>query len=199
MSGPAGDVHLDARNLRGLAHPLRVEALGWLRRHGPATATSLGAALGQSSGAMSYHLRQLAQYGFVVEDEGHGSGRERWWRAAHRSTILDAPLFAGTPRLDEAAVAAAGDYLRAVGRTYAERITRFTDQLETFGDDLGPEWEEGSTLSDWPLRLTPERAKRLVAELEDLANRYRDEPDDGPRARAVALQIQVLPLREDGR
>ena len=48
--------------------------------HGPATATQLGARLGESSGATSYHLRQLEKYGFVEEDPTRGSGRERWWR-----------------------------------------------------------------------------------------------------------------------
>jgi DNA-binding transcriptional ArsR family regulator len=199
VTGPDRDVHLDPRNLRGLAHPLRVQALGWLRRHGPATATSLGAALGQSSGAMSYHLRQLAQYGFVVEDEGHSGGRERWWRSAHRSTIIDAPLFAPSADVDDGTRAAAAEYLRAVGRVYGERITRFTDRLETLVDDLGPEWEQGFTLSDQLLHLSPRQAKRLVAELEAVSNRYRDMPPDGDDARPLSLQFQVLPTAEDDR
>ena len=41
---------------------------------------------GESS-ATSYHLRQLAAYGFVVEDPGHGRGRERYWRAVERSSL----------------------------------------------------------------------------------------------------------------
>jgi predicted ArsR family transcriptional regulator len=174
-----------------------VQALGWLRRHGPATATSLGAALGQSSGAMSYHLRQLAQYGFVIEDAGHGTGRERWWRAAHRSTILDFSIF-GAPDLgiDQSTQAVAAEYLRAVGRVYGERITAFTDTLETLGDDFGSPWADAFTLSDWPLRLSPERAKRLVAELEEVGNRYRAEPAEGDDLRPCALQIQLLPMEQ---
>jgi hypothetical protein len=150
---------------------------------------------------MSYHLRQLAQYGFVVEDEEHGGGRERWWRAAHRSTIFDAPLFGGSlsGEVDDATRAAAGEFLRAVGRIYGERITRFTDRLETLAEDLGPDWVSASTLSDWPLRLSPERAKRLVAELEQLGDRYRDEAEVSTDARPVILQVQVLPLPEDDR
>jgi DNA-binding transcriptional ArsR family regulator len=53
-------VRLDARNLRGLAHPVRVRMLGLLRTEGPSTATLLGERLGLSSAATSYHLRQLA-------------------------------------------------------------------------------------------------------------------------------------------
>src|SRR5918993_3162549 len=80
------EVTLDARSLRGLAHPLRIRLLGLLRQDGPSTATLLADRLGLSSAATSYHLRQLAAYGFAVEDEERGVGRERWWRAAHEST-----------------------------------------------------------------------------------------------------------------
>jgi len=49
---PAGELHLDARShvetLRALAHPLRMRLLGTLRREGPATASQLAAALGES-------------------------------------------------------------------------------------------------------------------------------------------------------
>jgi len=87
-------LRLDPVTLRGLAHPLRVRILGVLREHGPANATTLSEMLGQSTGATSYHLRQLASYGFIVEDTGSGKasgrgGRERWWKAAHQGTVLD--------------------------------------------------------------------------------------------------------------
>src|SRR5690349_15392883 len=111
---PDRDVLLDAHTIRGLAHPLRVKMLGLLRQGGPATATQLAARLGQSSGATSYHLRQLAAYGFVLEDTSRGEGRERWWRAAHRATHFD-------PASADPAIAAAGEaFLRGVIRTYGE-------------------------------------------------------------------------------
>ncbi|NEE24033.1 helix-turn-helix transcriptional regulator, partial [Streptomyces sp. SID7982] len=52
--------NVDARTLRSLAHPLRIRLLNTLREFGPATASKLGERLGESSGATSYHLRQLA-------------------------------------------------------------------------------------------------------------------------------------------
>ena len=58
---------VDARTLRGLAHPLRLRLLNTLREFGPATASGLADRLGESSGATSYHLRQLATYGFVED------------------------------------------------------------------------------------------------------------------------------------
>ena len=55
--------------LKALAHPVRLRMLGLLRIEGPATATTLATRLGLNTGATSYHLRQLAQHGFVVEDD----------------------------------------------------------------------------------------------------------------------------------
>lgn len=71
---------LDARSLRGLAHPLRMQLLDALRFGGPATASQLAEKLGESSGATSYHLRQLAAHGFVEDAPsgargGSGGGR----------------------------------------------------------------------------------------------------------------------------
>src|SRR6201991_5338172 len=106
------EIELDARTLRGLAHPLRVRILGLLRELGPATATTLAERLGQSTGATSYHLRILAQYGFVEDDPERNVGRERWWKAAHATTSIDLER-------DAPAVEAEG-YLRAVAAQYAD-------------------------------------------------------------------------------
>ncbi|MFH5822537.1 ArsR/SmtB family transcription factor [Georgenia sp. AZ-5] len=95
----ATTVRLDARALKVLAHPLRSRLLSALRLEGPATATALARALSTNTGATSYHLRRLAEAG-LVEDTGAGSGRERWWRAAHErhsffpTDVQDSP----TPR-----------------------------------------------------------------------------------------------------
>ena len=53
--------------LRALSHPVRLRLLGLLRMDGPSTASALATRLGLNSGATSYHLRQLAQHGFVVD------------------------------------------------------------------------------------------------------------------------------------
>src|SRR5690606_35719062 len=102
------------------AHPIRLKILGILRTDGPATATTLAGRLALNTGATSYHLRQLAAYGFIVEDTGRGHGRERWWRAAHPITVFDR---------DESAVAETGEaFVRSLGQILAEDIQRATDQ-----------------------------------------------------------------------
>ena len=69
---------LDARSLRGLAHPLRVRMLWMLETDGPATATILADRLGERTGTTSWHLRELASCGFVEEVSDRGNKRERW-------------------------------------------------------------------------------------------------------------------------
>jgi Winged helix-turn-helix DNA-binding len=70
----------------GLTHPIRPRLLELLQQEGPATATSLAARIGRSSGVTSYYLRVLADSGFIVEDTERGNARDRFWRAPHRST-----------------------------------------------------------------------------------------------------------------
>ncbi len=187
-------VRLDARNLRGLAHPVRVRLLGALRTDGPSTATRLGELLGLSSAATSYHLRQLAEHGFVVDDPeaARAHGRERWWRAAHASTVLD-----GLPDDPEAAGAAL-EYLRAVARRYAGKLDQWLDESPT----SPPEWQRAATLSDLVLFLTAEETAELIQELDDLVARWRRHQPGvtgPPGARQVVVQWQVLPELGDQR
>ena len=77
----------NVRAVRALAHPLRLRLLDELRFGGPATATLLAHRVGESSGATSYHLRQLARHGYVEEAEPRG-GRERWWRYRERQVVV---------------------------------------------------------------------------------------------------------------
>jgi len=63
-----------------MSHPLRREMLRHLAEHGTASSTTLAAALGESTGTTSYHLRVLADAGVIEEVPGQTNGRERWWR-----------------------------------------------------------------------------------------------------------------------
>src|SRR6185437_10676859 len=72
---------LDLEALRLLTQPVRLRIQAQLQ-HGPANATTLARALGESTGLTSHHLRQLAKHGFIEEVPELGRGRERWWRSA---------------------------------------------------------------------------------------------------------------------
>lgn len=78
---PYADVHRisDARELRALAHPVRMELYELLALRHSLTATQASKIVGGSPTSVAYHLRTLARYGYVEEAEG-GTGRERPWR-----------------------------------------------------------------------------------------------------------------------
>ena len=65
--------------MRALAHPVRIALLEELVLGGALTATEIGERIGESPTTCSFHLRQLAKYGFV-EEAGGGKGRARPWR-----------------------------------------------------------------------------------------------------------------------
>src|SRR5205085_5807390 len=67
--------------LRAIASPTRLRILQRLRMGGPATATECSEEVGESPSSCSYHLRQLARFGFVEETDGGSDGRERRWKA----------------------------------------------------------------------------------------------------------------------
>jgi len=69
----------DPLALRALTHPLRLDLLELLSATGPATAAHCGRLLGVSQASCSFHLRQLAKYGFVVEAAPGPDRRERKW------------------------------------------------------------------------------------------------------------------------
>jgi DNA-binding transcriptional ArsR family regulator len=168
----------DARRLRGVAHPIRIRMLALLRRDGPATATTLARQLGLNTGSTSYHLRQLAEHGFIVDDPDRGVGRERWWRAAAPDT--PPPDFAALAEGDGAGT----DFLRALGQVWTDTMMRAIDATATLPD----EWRAAQDLSDYQLRLRPETARRLARELHALVRAQPSEPDGDP----VILQFQLV-------
>ena len=177
---------LDAASLKALAHPLRVRLLGLLREGGPSTATALGARLGESSGSASYHLRQLAAAGFVIDDTERGNARERWWRAAHQTTRLESTEWADEP----ATRAALGVYLDAVTAASAARVREFMAEQETWPK----KWQEAFTVSDFSLSLTATELRRLNEAVEQLVESYRRTPRKGDER--VSFQMQSFPRRQ---
>lgn len=99
-----------------LSHPLRLNVLTLLRERGPSTATRVADELGINPGAASYHLRRLASGGLIVEEPDRGTGRERWWKSAHRQSIHDPA--AAPPEQQEAGRA----YTHAVALAAADRL-----------------------------------------------------------------------------
>jgi DNA-binding transcriptional ArsR family regulator len=192
MPDDLSHVHLDARQIRVLAHPLRSRLVGELRLHGPATATQLASAFGTNTGATSYHLRQLAEAGLVEEDEGSGRGRERWWRARHDVTSWERDDYAGDPD-----ATAAADWLTS------QFAMRMAERVEEWNRGVGgesPEWRAAVRFSDWILRLDAAQLTGMTAELEEVVERWRRATTESPSpdAREVLLYLYPVPLAVEG-
>jgi hypothetical protein len=176
----------DVAGLRALSHPTRLKMLGMLRMDGPATATTLAARLGINTGQTSYHLRQLAQHGFVVDDEGRGSKRERWWKASHQSTMT--PLDPVDP-VDSGDRDAYDAYAQAVAVIYTQQLQASVQERPL----LPQEWRDAMTLSDYHVRVTAKHAEALTEKMHQLFMELREDEDDDPDAADFVFQFQAFP------
>lgn len=181
---------VDAAALKALAHPLRVDLFDRLAMLGPATASQLADALGESSGATSYHLRQLARHGFIEEDASRGSAKERYWRVAPGGVTMNPAEFEEGSAEYEAGT--------LIARQMTEQRYRHTDDFLRRGTrEFGPEWLAASALMSARSTMT---AAELAATSEEIAgfidrvlDRYRDRgPIEG--ARPVVLHFNAFPL-----
>lgn len=174
---------LDARSLRGVAHPLRMQILAILRGTGPATGAQLAKQLGEDSGNISWHLRQLAEYGFITEDETRGTKRERWWRAEHKYTALDPAEFVDDPESQ----ISLRTFLSQALETNHQRSTQFLRER------WSAEWRTAAEFSNWRLQLTPPELMELLTEVQDIIDRR--ERDDVEGAEYIMIQLQAFPYK----
>lgn len=182
---------LDPRSLRAIAHPLRIQLLRALRRYGPATASQLAERLGESSGATSYHLRQLAAHGFIVDDPERGKGRERWWKAAHRGTSFDETLHKNP---DPEVQGALDVLMHEITTIHSQELSTWVATRHTWGE----EWYGASDFSDFTLALPPERLRELNQRIHALINEYAATADPGvPGAERVRMHLHAFPQHEN--
>lgn len=178
---------IDARSLRGVAHPLRMKILEAIEVSGPATSTTLATRLGENTGTISWHLRLLAEHGYLEEDTERGSKRERWWRIPKGTTTLDPADLDDDPETSGALRA----YLSYLAERYFSRVRNY------LGETWSVEWRSAASLSDWRnLRLSPDQLHALNAELCEVINRY-EAMDPGPEAERVVVQFQSFPQRPE--
>ncbi len=172
----------DPRALRALTHPVRLALIEVLTVHGPQTATEAGQRIGESATTCSFHLRQLAKYGFV-EEAGGGQGRSRPWRM---TTI--GMRFANPPDDPEAEVAT-----HALMQLLLDRqLGRLRVWLETQGDHP-PRWRRAAPSSDHLFWLTVEELEQLSEDLNALLlDRFRDRLTDPSKRPPGATPVELL-------
>ena len=182
---------LDAPALKALAHPLRVQILRTLELRGQVSVTGLAGELGETTGAVSYHLRQLARHGLVEEgdpDQGTGVGRRRrLWRMAADEIHISGHAFLA----DEDTREAAGFLLREFESSRSRRLAHWFATATTWPE----EWQRASSDMDGTLTLDPAQTRALADELKAVLDRYRQLPP-GEGARRVDVQYAVYPAAE---
>jgi DNA-binding transcriptional ArsR family regulator len=179
--------NIDLDSLKGLAHPLRVLIVDTLSTYGAFTASGLAERLGESSGATSYHLRQLERHGFVREVEGRGTGRERWWERMPGGITLGDRDFQSTPT-----GRAASSLVMREWRQNRDRL--LTDYVEHANDVLPREWTDAAEITTINLRLTSEQLAEISAEFQTFAKtrieQYRGRNEPG--SRPVQIQFNAF-------
>jgi DNA-binding transcriptional ArsR family regulator len=182
----------DAREMQALAHPVRMRLKQALYERGSATATELAEMIGESPANCSWHLRQLAKYGFV-EEAGGGKGRNRPWRP------VASPLSWGDSE-ESGEVAAASDSLSA---QYVEQEFAGLRDWQAWRRTDPPEWQDAANWVqnlDW---LTLEELQELNKALVEIVCRRRerrnpaDRPAGARRVRIFAWAVPAEPYPAD--
>jgi DNA-binding transcriptional ArsR family regulator len=162
----------DPRELNALAHPVRMAIIELLSVSGPLTATELADRLDETPANCSWHLRKLAQHGFVVEAEG-GKGRQRPWQVPglgfrwddeHGSASVEERRAAQA--LSEVTMGRAMDRLR-------ESQQRMPDETE--------EWRTAQSGTEMVAWLTAEELKEMNEAINAVLDRHVERLTDPSR------------------
>lgn len=148
----------DPRTLRAVAHPTRIDLMELLGREVELTATRAGELLGLSAANCSFHLRQLAKYGFV-EEVPAARGRNRPWRLCSTRHSWSDTAGAGSP---EAVLT------RIVWEREAARLGEWLERRHREPE----EWQEAAFGTTSLVYLTPEELREMDREVTELLMAY---------------------------
>jgi predicted ArsR family transcriptional regulator len=172
----------DARTMRALYHPVRIALIEALVIHGPMTATEVGERISESPTTCSFHLRQLAKYGFV-EEAGGGKGRARPWK------ITSIGLRFGSDNDDPEAELAAGVLSQLVRERQLGRYWTWRQTQAAFPKA----WRKAASDSEFVFYLTPEELEELNDEIMALlAPRYRERLAERSERPAGSVPVEML-------
>ncbi len=174
----------DSQTLRALTHPVRIALIEALLLDGAMTATEVGERISESPTTCSFHLRQLAKYGFV-EEAGGGKGRSRPWR------LTSTGMQFGTVHDDPETEMAAGALVRMLRD---RQFARYQTWLET-NRDFPREWRDAAGSSESIIYLTAGELEELNQELLALLlPRFRERLTDPARRPPDAVPVEFLML-----
>lgn len=180
---------LDLASLKALAHPLRVQIFDALSIYGCFTASGLAERLGESSGATSYHLRQLEKHGLVREVADRGTSRERWWERTPGSVNIGSDEATATP----AGRSAATTIFRQMRYTEEKLLTEY---VEASMEEKSGGWHDAAAIASLNTRLTAEQLHAFVTEVMALTEKYITpfKSQDVPGALPVHVVFNAFPV-----
>jgi DNA-binding transcriptional ArsR family regulator len=177
----------DPMTMRALAHPARLAILEALTHHGPLTATEAAEHVGESPSNCSFHLRQLAKYGFVEEAEG-GTGRRRPWRAKTIGTRFT------DVHADPDTALAAGALAQVIHERLLARARAGLEQTRLLPD----EWRAVLGTNDMTLYVTPDELRAIDDAILEILWKYRERIADRSKrpegSRAIQLAALAYPI-----
>lgn len=157
-----------------LGHPLRDRLMELIREHGTLTSNQAARLLGESSGACSFHLRQLAKAGHV-EEAPSVNRRAKPWRIASTEPA-EFPSATG-----EFGILARDLEDEGYRRWLAER------------DKAPSEWRRDEAFST-VLQLTPDELTAVSAQIKQVLAPYARRASAPADAAAVAVVARLFPL-----
>ncbi|WP_181789932.1 ArsR/SmtB family transcription factor [Streptomyces phytophilus] len=168
----------ELEQLKAFTHPLRIELYRLLTAARTATASHLAEQADEAVSLVSYHLRKLAEHGFIEEAAEQGrDGRERWWRvSAQRSFSFRSADFDDTPEGTAALTGVTRELLATRTRTYLN----YLDQQAGWGR----EWTRAAFTSEYTLRLTAGELQELAEEMGAFVRRWRERAEAAAEAGA---------------
>lgn len=177
----------DPRVLRAIAHPVRVRILHELNAAGPSRAADLAADLDIPANQASFHLRQLAKYGLVVEaPEEARDRRDRVWKVVSESGIqLDLAAMDKEPG-GPAAVDVWSENSRRFSHAVVDAIYASARQENSFGH-----------LSQGAIRLNKEEAVQLANELAEVTHRWSAKTRGRDPERKTYMLMEILQVYPD--
>lgn len=158
----------DPKAMRALAHPLRIQMLEALTTRGTATATELADMLDESPSNCSFHLRKLAEHGYI-ERADEATGREKPWRVVDPEQNI-------VPDINDPAAVEASTAVGAAIREWDVARMRSADFRQNPERWRGAMSQRGATLY-----LTPAEAKALADSIGELVELYLDRVTDPAR------------------
>lgn len=184
----------DPQAIRALAHEARLTVLEELfASQSTRTATELATRCELTPSAMSYHLRALEKYGYVVRAASEGDGRERRWKAAGSQLVLGS--------LSDS-TSAKNAYLNVQLNAFRERLSaEIARRDKERKEGKAPEPDRAPVLTTGVVFLSESQRKDFIAKVYELLYEY--EALAEPEARGVDgerlyYMLSFLPEIRDG-